>query len=169
MSLAKLNIIITRRSDACHIDDREPYFVHITDCEGQPLNWCGKTFTFLPTKCGHLEVEIPPGCYTVFAGHSPAPAAGVPPFGNLLTHVQVVRANCGDHICVTLFAPSMWYCGTWFTRAVAAHAAAFERNKIDPTVAREATAAVEKLLAQLTPEPYAANVVRTIEKGAPKK
>ena len=169
MSLAKLNIIITRRSDACHIEDREPYYVHITDCEGRPLVWCGKTYTFLPAKCGHLEVDIPPGCYTVFAGHTPATAVGVPPFGNLLTHVQVVRANCGDHICVTLFAPSLWYCGTWFRNALHTQVAALEKNNIDAKLAQEAVTAVDKVLAKITPEPYTANVLRTFEEGPPKK
>lgn len=170
MSTAKLNVWITRRSDACHIDDREPYFVHITDCTGHPLVWCGKTYTFLPAKCGHLEIEIPPGCYTVFATHT-NPKGGVarPPFGNLLTHVQVVRANCGDHVCVTLFAPGMWYCGTWFATAVRQYLTAFEQANVDVQLAREAMTAVEKFVAKLEPEPYAANVVETVEQGPPKK
>src|SRR5947199_4787300 len=104
MGLAKLNVWITRFGDACHIDDKEPYFVHITDCGGKVLEWCGKKYAGLPAKCGHLEVDIPPGCYSVFASHTPG-ATG-PSFGNRLTHVQVVRANCGDHVCVTLHAPS---------------------------------------------------------------
>lgn len=171
MSLAKLNIIITRWSDACHIEDREPYFVHITDCIGQPLVWCNKTYTFLETKCGHLQVEIPPGCYTVFAGHNPRTPREpeLQPFGNLLTHVQVVRVNCGDHVCVTLFAPGMWHCGTWFERALRTQIPALEKNKIDTTLAREAATAVGKFLAKLAPEPYTTNVMRAIDKGPPKK
>src|ERR1700760_1173088 len=133
MSTAKLNVWITEFADPCHImsDHKDPqlpsgpvysWYVHIVDCHGQPLVWCDehdkpKTFTFLPAKCGHLEVEIPPGCYAVFAGHSPNPS-GRPPFGNRLTHVQVVRANCGDHVCVTLFSPELWFCGSWFQHAL---------------------------------------------------
>ena len=117
MSMAKLNVWITRFGDPCHIDDKEPYYVYITDCAGNILVWCGKKYAGLPAKCGHLEVDIPPGCYSVFASHSPQ-GHGIPPFGNRLTHVQVVRANCGDHVCVTLFAPSMWKCGSWFAYAV---------------------------------------------------
>lgn len=171
MSMAKLNIVITARADACHIDDKEQYYVHITDCVGQPLKWCGKTYTFLPAKCGHLEVDIPPGCYTVFASHtSQIPAdKKYQPFGNLLTHVQVVRANCGDHICVTLFAPGMHYCGTWFATAVKQNYGVLEQANIDMNLARTAVTAVENFMAKLAPEPYAANVLRTIEQGPPKK
>lgn len=171
MSSAKLNIWITRRSDACHIDDQEPYFVHITDCTGHPLVWCGKTYTFLPTKCGHLEIEIPPGCYTVFATHTDPKKGPIarPPFGNLLTHVQVVRANCGDHVCVTLFAPGMSNCGTWFAKAVRRYLEVFELANVNVQLARTAATAVEKFVATLEPEPYTVNVAQLIEKGPPKK
>jgi hypothetical protein len=87
--------------------------------------WCGKTYTFLKAKCGLLEIEIPPGCYTVFASMG----AGIPPFGNQLTHVQVVRANCGDHVCVTLFSPTGHYCGTWFASALQTQAPVFEQRR----------------------------------------
>ena len=78
MSTAKLNVWVTRTADACHIDDRRQWFVHITDCHGNVLVWCDKKYSFLPTKCGHLEVEIPPGCYTVFASWTPAGAVQPP-------------------------------------------------------------------------------------------
>jgi len=127
-----MNIWVTGFGDPCHIEDKETWFVHILDCEGKPLTYCGKTYAFLPAKCGHLEVDVPPGCYTVFAGHS-AQGAGVPPFGNRLTHVAVVRVNCGDHACVTLFSPSMWYCGTWFAHAVQTQMAGLQKANIDRT------------------------------------
>lgn len=166
MSTANLNVWITRRGDACHIDDNTTYYVNITDCLGHPLVWCGKRYIFLPAKCGHLQVDIPPGCYTVFASHNPG---GIPPFGNLLTHVQVVRLNCGDHACVTLFAPGLHYCATWFKVAVEQQIEALGQNNVDAKLARETVAAVENFIAKLAPEPYAVNVLRVIEEGPPKK
>lgn len=170
MSTAKLNVWITAIADACHIEDKDTWFVHITDCTGKPLVWCGKTYTFLAAKCGHLEIEIPPGCYTVFAGHTPRKLVGKPyqPFGNRLTHVQVVRANCGDHVCVTLFSPGMHYCGTWFAQAVKTQYAALEQANIDLTLARAAVTAVEAFVAKLEPEPYALNVLKAVERDPPK-
>jgi hypothetical protein len=167
MSTAKLNVWITRRADACHIDDHEQYYVHIVDCHGNPLVWCKKNYTFLPAKCGHLEIEIPPGCYTVFASHTKETPKDprFQPFGNLLTHVQVVRANCGDHVCVTLFAPGLHYCGTWFKLAVEAQIAIFEANNIDAKLARNAAEAVGAFLGKLEPETYNLNVVKIIEHG----
>jgi hypothetical protein len=165
MSMAKISIVITLRGNACQIDDQTPYFVTITDCLGRPLVWCKKKYIFMPTKCGHLEVDVPPGCYTVFASHNPG---GIPPFGNTLTHVQVVRVNCNDHVCVTLFAPGMHYCATWFKVAVETQIEGLGQNNIDAKLARETVAALEKFIAKLTPEPYAVNVLRAIEQGPPK-
>lgn len=167
MSTAKLNVWITAIARACHIADKDEWFVHITDCTGNPLVWCDKTYTFLKAKCGHLEIDIPPGCYTVFAGQSPR-GSGAQPFGNRLTHVQVVRANCGDHVCVTLFSPGIGYCGTYFALAVKSQYAALERANIDLKLARAAVTAVEAFVAKLEPEPYALNVLKAVERDPPK-
>lgn len=169
MSTATLNVWITGIADACHIDDKDTWFVHITDCTGKPLVWCKKTYTFLKAECGHLEIDIPPGCYTVFAGHNPREVVDkghkrYQPFGNRLTHVQVVRANCGDHVCVTLFSPGMHYCGTWFAQAVKTQYAALEQANVDVTLARAAVTAVEAFVAKLEPEPYALNVLKAVER-----
>jgi hypothetical protein len=156
MSTGNMNIWITGFGDACHIEDKERWFVHILDCEGKPLTWCGTTYTFLEAKCGHLEVSVPPGCYTVFAGHSPQ-GAGIPPFGNRLTHVAVVRINCGDHACVTLFSPSLWYCGTWFAHAVQTQMAGLQEANIDRKTATAAVEAVRALLEKLPIDQFTEN------------
>lgn len=161
MSTANLNVWITDFGDLCHIQDTEPWFVHIVDCEGRPLKWCEKEYIFLPAKCGHLEIDIPPGCYGVFAGHSPTPG-GQPPFGNRLTHVQVVRLNCGDHACVTLFSPSLWYCGTWFSYAVKTQLETLRGANIDARLAMTAIQAVDALLEKIPPDAFAANTREAI-------
>ena len=167
MSTAKLNVWITRYGDPCHIDDKESYFVYITDCGGKILEWCGKKYAGLPAKCGHLEVEIPPGCYSVFASHNPQ-GGGIPPFGNRLTHIQVVRANCGDHVCVTLFAPMMKQCGSWFAYAVKTQLAGLRAGKIDAELANAAVKAVEAFVAKLPPDPVAENMLKAVDEGNPK-
>ena len=167
MSTAKLNVWITEIGDPCHIiqpPKGEEWFVHIVDCEGKVLTWCGRKFRDIPTKCGHAEIEIPPGCYVVFASHS-REGEGVGEFGNRLTHVQIVRANCGDHVCVTLFSPSLWYCGTWFNAAVRQQQAALGRAGVDQKTARVALAAVDDLLQKIKPDRFAANLEAFQEKA----
>ncbi|HEX3464820.1 MAG TPA: hypothetical protein VHS78_12305 [Candidatus Elarobacter sp.] len=144
-------------------ESRENWYAHVADCGGKPLTWCGKNYTFMPMKCGHLEVEIPPGCYVVFAGHSPSPG-GRPPFGNRLTHIQVVRANCGDHVCVTLFSPEMWFCGSWFLEALQTQPHILN----DPNLAANAARAVQAVLGQIKPTEFSANL-EAFKKEAPPK
>ena len=97
---------------------------------------CGLT----RASTGQLRCRL---CPTPFASHSKE-GQGVPPFGNRLTHVQVVRANCGDHVCVTLFSPSLWFCGTWFRAAVEQQLNGLTKARVDPKVARGAIDAVQK-------------------------
>ena len=168
MSTATLNVWITNFGDACHIVDRENWFVHITDCNGKVLKWCNRKYSFIRTKCGHVEIEIPPGCYSVFAGHS-GRGEGVPPFGNRLTHVQVVRANCGDHICVTLFSPSMWHCGTWFAEAVHTQIGRLEAADINVGLAKEAVEAVRRFVDVLEPDTFAQNTLFAFKEARQKR
>lgn len=163
MSTANLNVWITKIGDPCHIDDTIPYFVHVLDCSGKVVEWCGKRYTFLPAKCGHLALEIPPGCYVVVAGQNQS-GAGVPPFGNCLTHVQVVRINCGDHACVTLFAPTLHFCGTWFGQATVLAA---RGGGIDRGLATAAANAVKALLDKVPADPFTANTLSLLEEPKP--
>ena len=168
MSTARLNVWITEIGDPCHIiDDKDEWFVHIVDCEGQVLTWCGRKYRDIPAKCGHAEIEIPPGCYAVLASHSREGAIN-PPFGNRLTHVQIVRANCGDHICVTLFSPSLWHCGTWFKAAVEQQMAGLTRAQVDQRVARTAVEAVQNLLDKIPVDPFTKNL-EVFQQKPPKK
>lgn len=169
MSTAKLNVWITRMADACHIDDKTNWYVHITDCHGKVLEWCEKKYSYLPARCGHLEVEIPPGCYTVFASWTPQePQPPYQPFGNHLTHVQIVRANCGDHVCVTLFQPTGHYCATWFGKTMVGYARVFEAAHIDANIVGAVRAATAKFIAAIEPDAYTVNVTRLIDEGPPK-
>jgi hypothetical protein len=164
MSTANLNVWITDIGDPCHITNTQ-YFVTIVDCGGNVLEWCGKKYSFIKTQCGHVEIEIPPGCYAVFAGQDPQ-GIGIPPFGNLLTHIQVVRANCGDHICVNLFAPTLHYCGTWFTKALRQVVNVGPPN-FDPKLAATALRAVQALLDNVGPDDFTQNTLAVFDQGPP--
>lgn len=165
MSTANLNVWITRIGDPCHIDDGV-WFVHVLDCEGRVLEWCRRRYSFIEAKCGHVQIEVPPGCYVVFAGHSPA-GTGIPPFGNQLTHIQVVRINCGDHACVTLFSPSMHFCGTWFAHAVLTQLGVLEKANVDVRAARAAAEAVNAFIGKIQGDPFTDNMRLAVEQ-APK-
>ncbi len=128
------------------------------------MEWCGRSFYNLEAKCGHVDVEIPPGCYTVFASLKQSTDL---PVGNAMTQAQIVRANCGDHVCVTLFAPTVLQCGSYFAYAVRTQLDALAGAGVDRRAARSALEAVERLVGQLPPEPYTVNTMRLIE-GAEK-
>jgi hypothetical protein len=151
MSTSTLNVWITAIGDPCHISNTE-YFVSVVDCEGNPLDWCGKTYKSLPTECGHIELEVPPGCYAVFAVQQPG---GIQPFGNLLTNVAIVRVNCGDHACVTLFAPDAHLCGSWFGGALRDIA---NTPDIPRELVTAALEAVNRLVAVLEPTTFSRNL-----------
>lgn len=137
MSTAKLDVWVTAVGEPCKIDMKYQWYVHVLHCNGEILDWCGRRFVNLVTKCGHLEIEIPPGCYSVCATWSPAPAGGAVPtsLGNHISHMVIVRANCGDHLCVTLFPPTFHWCSIWWLIA----AQDLMKNKLLPQDAREIT------------------------------
>ena len=77
---------------------------------------------------------------------SPAPPGDRPTsLGNHITHLQIVRANCADHICVTLFPPTFHWCGHWYLRALEDHV------RLE-TVARERADAVIEAVRALQDE-----------------
>ncbi len=160
MCTATLCVWITEIGDPCHIITERPgedWYVHIVDCEGNVLEWCGRKFRDIKTKCGHAEIQVPPGCYTVFASHS-REGQDDGPFGNRLTHVQVVRANCGDQICVTLFSPALWHCGTWFAAAVRQQTRGLVKLGVDPQIVQGALTAIDQLLEKVPADGFSKNL-----------
>jgi len=63
----------------------------------------------IPTRDGHVEIELPPGCYTV-VGSMHTWFVNSILRGNWATDRAVVQACCGDDVCVTLYASSMQPC-----------------------------------------------------------
>ena len=143
MSTATLNVWVTEVGEPCKIDMEHQWFVHVLHCDGTALNWCDREYINILTKCGHVEIEVPPGQYMVVATWSPGQPKNPTQLGNHLTHLQIVRVNCGDHACVTLFPPTAHFCGWWFIRALRD---AVALDALDRGVADEAYAAVERVL-----------------------
>lgn len=143
MSTAKLNVWITEMGKPCRIETNKTLFVYVLHCDGTVLEWCkdGRKIRYvgLPAKCGHLEIEIPVGCYIVGAVENPS---GIPPLGNHLTHIAIVRADCGQEICVTLFNPTLHHCAHWFANAMGGHLGV-GGQALPPPVARAMKTAVE--------------------------
>lgn len=146
MSTANLSVWITEKGHPCRIDNsKNQLYVYVLHCDGQILEWCGKKYVGLQARCGHLDLKLPVGCYIVGAVEKPI---GKKPLGNHLTHIAVVRVNCGDQACVTLFNPTLSHCGHWFLTAMTGHLAA-GGEALTGNVAeamRTAVQAVERLL-----------------------
>lgn len=117
MGFAKLNIWITEPGNPCKIDKRT-WFINVYNCDGRILEWCGKRYVVQEAKHGHLELEVPPGCYIINAvwGYWIDPKGVI--HGNHFTHNAVVQACCEKTTCVTIFTPTDHQCGVIFRLAV---------------------------------------------------
>jgi hypothetical protein len=126
--------------------------ITVLDCKGV-LEWpCGRfrtpegewvpvpggQYLNLPFECGHLDVEVPPGCYWAIADWT-TPMPGYIHF-NYGTHVGITEVGCDQTACVKLYNPSIRQCWDWFLlglRMIAIHGAA------DPNRVEEVASIVE--------------------------
>jgi hypothetical protein len=106
--MSRLNIWITDLGNPCRMAQRD-WVVAVSNCEGQVLEWCGKRYDSVPAKCGHVELELPPGCYVIRASAHTWWSQGHL-YGNWATDRAVVQACCDERHCVTLYAPSVQAC-----------------------------------------------------------
>ncbi len=133
--------------DPCGVDSRT-WYVTIYDCDGRVLEWCGRRYVVIPARCGHAEIEVPPGCYRVNAVWSFRFAGGIFHV-NHFTDSAIVQAGCEQHVCVKLFNPSIHRCGVIFLRAV--HDL-LEQKGIKAEIAQGVERAVKGLL-EFVPRP----------------
>ena len=146
MGMAKLNVWVSDKDDPCAISDRT-WFITIYDCDGNVLTWCRRRYLVLRARCGHLEVEVPPGCYRISAVWSfGRREKGL--WGNHFTDSAIVQARCDETVCVRLFNPSIHRCGMIFLRAVQD---LVNQEDIPRRVAQPVEAAVRELLALVPP------------------
>ena len=108
MGTAKINVWVTERGQPCKITSRD-WRVAVAHCNGEILEWCGKKYDNIPAKCGHAEIEVPPGCYVVAASYHFWYVEGVL-MGNVVTDHAIVQVSCGETACVTLYTPTANSC-----------------------------------------------------------
>jgi hypothetical protein len=169
MGMAHIDVTVTALGNACRIGDSIKWYVHVLHCDGTILRWCNKSYVNLPTKCGRIEIEVPPGCYMVCAtwGLSHQTSGKPDSLGNHISHVATVRLNCDDHACVTLFAPTLHFCGVWWKAALQEQIAL--GNVTPPKGAMEA---IDGLLDVMPVDPLALemlNLVKERPKDPPRK
>ncbi len=153
MGMAKVNVWVSGMDDPCAVDDSRTWYVTFYDCDGNVLQWCGRKYAVMPARCGHLEVEVPPGIYYIKAvwGYTVV-RPGIEYRVNHFTDATIVQASCDQTTCVKLFNPSAHRCGTILVRAVAD---LLRQKVIRAETANKVTAGLEELLAQL-PKPLKA-------------
>jgi hypothetical protein len=112
MGTGRINIWITEEGDPCRIS-KKTWSVVIWDCCGRVVEWCDKRYAHLEAKCGHLEVELPPGKYVIRGAKTTRDTEdGVK--GNHWTDHGIVTVCCDMHPCITLYAPTAHNCGVGF-------------------------------------------------------
>ena len=72
----------------------------------------------MKAPCGHLEVEVPPGCYYIRAVAGYNISSDGTYIGNHFTDAAIVTVCCDAHVCVTLFTPSVHHCGPLYSLAL---------------------------------------------------
>lgn len=147
MGMARLNIWVSGTDDPCSIDNRT-WYVTIYTCDGKVLQWCDKRYVVIPAKCGHLEIDVPPGTYLIRAVWSFSFLGGIF-YVNHFTDAGIVYACCDEKACVTLFNPSLHRCGTIVVRAIRD---AVLQKGLKPETARNAENALNALVAEV-PKP----------------
>lgn len=81
----------------------------------------GWWYEMIPTRDGHVEIEVPPGCYSVRGSMHTWFVNGVL-HGNWATDRAIVQACCGQHACVTLYASSFQPCNVILFEMAIPHA-----------------------------------------------
>jgi hypothetical protein len=156
MGLATLNVWVHDPLDPCRISD-EVWWVAVTYCNGNPVEWCGHTYSFEAAKCGHAEFQLPPGCYIVRA------------FQFLLLNKLVlfrfsehaiVIVNCDDLGCVHLYNPTYRQSPIGAARAVRFIA---ESEKIPAGNVERFVAATDDILKNIPERPVDAADERLVQ------
>lgn len=144
MSTAELNIWITEPGRPCRITDNT-FLVAIAHCNGEILEWDGREYVRLRADNGHLEVEVPPGCYHIRAARG-IRFIGDIYLGNWLTESAIVEVSCDEEKCVRLYSPAGKTCGRLFTLALQQFG---EQMGVDDDLLNETLGNLEELNAQL--------------------
>ena len=96
-----------------HADDKWTPIPRHTPSGGTPGWW----YEQVPTRDGHVEIEVPPGCYVVRGSMHTWFVNGVL-HGNWATDHGIVQVCCGDDACVKLYASSFQPCDAIMLRVL---------------------------------------------------
>ena len=109
MGLGILNVWIHDQFSPCKISD-EFWYVNVSYCSGEYVEYCGKTYRGLDAKCGHAEFELPPGCYVVQAFQFQLIPVGKLKFP-VFTYSDsaLVMVECDAKACVHVYNHSLWW------------------------------------------------------------
>jgi hypothetical protein len=80
---------------------------HTPDTPPLPKGWY---YDNVPAENGHVEIEVPPGCYVLVGSMHTWYTHGIFK-GNWYTDHAIVQAVCGQDVCTTLYAPTEERCG----------------------------------------------------------
>lgn len=173
--VSKLNIWVSDLDRPCGTWDNDwkekeeskiTWKMTILDCDGV-LYWpCGRylaidgtwkpvpngKYVNLPFKCGHMEVEVPPGCYWITAAYRVGEGKDDHVRFNKSTHVGIVQVGCGDNACVKLFNPSIKLCWTWFRYGMIMNSMG-RQPAFDPQRVRQIETQVNTLLRDIPDTP----------------
>jgi hypothetical protein len=174
MGVAKLNIFVSDVADPCGTWNGGGRMT-IFDCKGI-LNWpCGRYrapdgtwqpvpnghYENLPFRCGHLEVEVPPGCYWAVAGYaSPGPKWI---HLNYTTHVGIVGVRCDETACVKLYNPTVRLCWDWFWIGLRMLTLPRSEPPLDPEKVKRLEELANDLLREIPAHPIEAVIERTFD------
>lgn len=173
MGVARINVWVSDVADPCGTWNGGGTMT-VLDCDGV-LEWrCGRYLTpdgqwkgvpngaykDLPFRCGHLEVEVPPGCYWVVAGY--VGPAGRHIHFNYTTHVGIVQVSCDQTACVKLYNPTLRLCWDWFWVGLRAAAAAGPRGAIAAAQVKELEQQAGRLLAKAPKLPIEETLERVL-------
>ena len=165
MGIAKLNIWVSDTGDPCGTFPGDGEMT-ILDCKGI-LRWpCGRyldpngnwkpveEYTNLPFTCGHLEAEVPPGCYWVVAVYKYVEPLPEKIIFNNTTHVGIVEVGCGETACVKLYNPTVKLCWEWLRIGLKMHTVAQSKPLLQPEEVKKIERLVDDLLRPVPPHPH---------------
>jgi hypothetical protein len=147
LTIGKLNVYITALGQPCVVDNQPwvvavahcdgnilnwsegryrergdgpwiPITQHIpSSVTGTPALPAGWWYDSIPASNGHVEIEIPPGCYSVVASKHTWTGTEIDLgfarwvlYGNWATDHGIVTVGCDEHVCVTLYSPTVMPC-----------------------------------------------------------
>jgi hypothetical protein len=147
MGVGKINVYITALGQPCKVDNANwvvavahcdgsvlnwsegrykdkpdgpwiPIAPHVPPVtSGSPAMPQGWYYDSIPANNGHVEIEVPPGCYVVTASKHTWTGVVYDSgfwkwvlYGNWATEHAIVTVGCSDDVCATLYAPTVMNC-----------------------------------------------------------